>query len=75
MPGFVIHIAIAKEYERKHKNEIKNTEEFIKNAKNIVNDKNNDLDMESRINIYTFQVTMEGLLNLYRDLKNKEESK
>lgn len=54
---------------------IENTEEFIKNAKNIVNDKNNDLDMESRINIYTFQVTMEGLLNLYRDLKNKEESK
>ena len=32
MPGFVIHIAIAKEYERKHKNEIKNTEEFIKGA-------------------------------------------
>ena len=54
---------------------IENTEEFIKNAKDIVNDKNNDLDMESRINIYTFQVTMEGLLNLYRDLKNKEESK
>lgn len=54
---------------------IENTEEFIKNAKNIVNDKNNDLDMESRINIYTFQVTMEGLLNLYRNLKNKEESK
>lgn len=54
---------------------IENTEEFIKNAKDIVNDKNNDLDMESRINIYTFQVTMEGLLNLYRNLKNKEESK
>lgn len=54
---------------------IENTEAFIQNAKDIVNDKNNDLDMESRINIYTFQVTMEGLLNLYRDLKNKEESK
>lgn len=54
---------------------IENTEAFIENAKDIVNDKNNDLDMESRINIYTFQVTMEGLLNLYRDLKNKEESK
>lgn len=54
---------------------IENTEEFIKNAKDIVNDKNNDLDMESRINIYTFQVTIEGLLNLYRNLKNKEESK
>ena len=54
---------------------IENTEAFIENAKDIVNDKNNDLDMESRINIYTFQVTMEGLLNLYRNLKNKEESK
>ena len=54
---------------------IENTEAFIQNAKDIVNDKNNDIDMESRINIYTFQVTMEGLLNLYRDLKNKEESK
>ena len=49
---------------------IENTEAFIENAKDIVNDKNNNLDMESRINIYTFQVTMEGLLNLYRNLKN-----
>lgn len=54
---------------------IENAEEFIENAKDIVNDKNNNLDMESRINIYTFQVTMEGLLNLYRNLKNKEELK
>ena len=54
---------------------IENAEAFIENAKDIVNDKNNNLDMESRINIYTFQVTMEGLLNLYRNLKNKEESK
>ena len=54
---------------------IENTEAFIENAKDIVNDKNNNLDMESRINIYTFQVTIEGLLNLYRNLKNKEESK
>lgn len=29
MPGFVIHIATANEYIRKHKNEIKNKEEFI----------------------------------------------
>lgn len=54
---------------------IENAEAFIENAKDIVNDKNNNLDMESRINIYTFQVTIEGLLNLYRNLKNKEESK
>ena len=54
---------------------IENAEAFIENAKDIVNDKNNNLDMESRINIYTFQITMERLLNLYRDLKNKEESK
>lgn len=53
---------------------IENAEAFIENAKDIVNDKNNNLDMESRINIYTFQVTIEGLLNLYRNLKNKEES-
>lgn len=32
MPGFTIHIAIAKEYARKHRNEIKNTEEFIEGA-------------------------------------------
>ena len=29
MPGFVIHLATANEYIRKHKNEIKNKEEFI----------------------------------------------
>ena len=30
MPGFVIHIAIAKQYIKKHKNEIKDEKEFIK---------------------------------------------
>lgn len=30
MPGFTIHIAVAKEYIKKHKDEIKNEEEFIK---------------------------------------------
>ncbi len=30
MPGFVIHIAVGKEYIKKHKNEVKNTEEFFK---------------------------------------------
>ena len=30
MPGFAIHIAVAKEYIKKHKQEIKNEEEFIK---------------------------------------------
>ena len=29
MPGFTIHIAIAKEYAKKHNNEIKNINEFI----------------------------------------------
>lgn len=29
MPGFTIHIAIAKEYARKHKGEIRNIDEFI----------------------------------------------
>lgn len=29
MPGFTIHIAIAKEYARKHEKEIKNIDEFI----------------------------------------------
>ncbi len=29
MPGFMIHIAIAKEYAKKHQEEIKNIEEFI----------------------------------------------
>lgn len=32
MPGFVIHIAIAKEYLKKHKNEILDEEEFFKGA-------------------------------------------
>ena len=30
MPGFVIHLAVANEYMNKHKNEIKNKQEFIK---------------------------------------------
>ena len=29
MPGFVIHIAVAKEYINKHKNEIKDEKEFL----------------------------------------------
>lgn len=32
MPGFTIHIAIAKQYMKKHKQEIKNEEEFIKGS-------------------------------------------
>ncbi len=32
MPSFVIHIAVAKEYIKNHKNEIKNQEEFIQGA-------------------------------------------
>ena len=30
MPSFTMHIAIANEYIRKHKNEIKNIKEFVK---------------------------------------------
>ena len=30
MPGFIIHIAVGKEYVKKHENEIKNIEEFLK---------------------------------------------
>lgn len=32
MPGFTIHIAIAKEYAKKHEKEIKNMEEFIEGS-------------------------------------------
>lgn len=32
MPGFVIHIAIAKEYAKNHNKEIKNVQEFIEGA-------------------------------------------
>lgn len=32
MPGFTIHMAIAKQYIAKHENEIKNEEEFIKGS-------------------------------------------
>ena len=42
MPGFTIHIAIAKEYMKKHKNEIKNEDEFIKGV--IAPDMNEKLD-------------------------------
>lgn len=41
MPGFIIHIAIANEYMRKHKKEIKDKEAFIKGtiAPDLSNDK------------------------------------
>ena len=42
MPGFTIHIAIAKEYVKKHKLEIKNEEEFIKGV--IAPDMNKELN-------------------------------
>ena len=42
MPGFTIHIAIAKEYIKKHENEIKNEDEFIKGV--IAPDMNENLD-------------------------------
>lgn len=32
MPGYIIHIAVAKEYTKKHKKQVKNEEEFIKGA-------------------------------------------
>ena len=42
MPGYTIHIAIAKKYIEKHKNEIKNEEEFTKGV--IAPDMNEKLD-------------------------------
>ena len=42
MPGYVIHIATAKQYMKKHKTEIKNEEEFIKGV--IAPDMNEKLD-------------------------------
>lgn len=42
MPGFTIHIAIAKQYIKKHNTEIKNEEEFIKGS--IAPDMNEKLD-------------------------------
>ena len=42
MPGYTIHIAIAKKYIEKHKNEIKNEEQFIKGV--IAPDMNEKLD-------------------------------
>ena len=42
MPGFTIHIAIAKQYMKKHKEEIKNEEEFIRGS--IAPDLNKSLD-------------------------------
>ena len=42
MPGFTIHIAIAKQYMKKHPSEIKNEDEFIKGV--IAPDMNARLD-------------------------------
>ena len=42
MPGFTIHIAIAKKYAKKHPSEIKNEDEFIKGV--IAPDMNEKLD-------------------------------
>lgn len=42
MPGYTIHIATAKQYIKKHKEEIKNEEEFIKGV--IAPDMNEKLD-------------------------------
>ena len=42
MPGYTIHIAIAKQYKKKHELEIKNEEEFIKGV--IAPDMNENLD-------------------------------
>jgi len=42
MPGFTIHIAVAKRYIEKHKSEIKSEEEFIKGA--IAPDMNEKMD-------------------------------
>ena len=42
MPGFIIHIAVAKKYIEKHKLEIKNEEDFIKGT--IAPDMNVNLD-------------------------------
>ncbi len=42
MPGFTIHMAVAKEYIKKHENEIKNEDEFIKGV--IAPDMNENLD-------------------------------
>ena len=41
MPGFVIHLAIGKEYIKKHDNEIKNMEEFMKGV--VAPDLNEDM--------------------------------
>lgn len=41
MPGFTIHIAVAKEYIKKHNGEIQNEEEFIKGS--IAPDMNEDM--------------------------------
>ena len=42
MPGYTIHMAIAKQYAQKHNTEIKNKEEFIKGS--IAPDMNENLD-------------------------------
>lgn len=42
MPGFTIHMAIAKQYTKKYNSEIKNEDEFIKGA--IAPDMNENLD-------------------------------
>lgn len=48
MPGFVIHVAIGKEYVRKHKNEIRNEKEFLKGilAPDLISLRNKEISKE-----------------------------
>ena len=46
MPGFTIHIAVAKEYAKKHPKEIRDVDEFIKGsiAPDNISLENSDID-------------------------------
>lgn len=45
---------------------IANAEAYVNNAKQILNSGDNDLNDTMETNIYTLQITIEGLLNLYK---------
>lgn len=49
--------------------------EFINNIKEILNEGNNDLTKKVETDFYTLQVVLQGLLDLYKKEKEKNEYK
>lgn len=69
MPGINIHLAVAKKYIEKHKNEIKNENEFLKGT--LKPDLNDDLNniCEDKIKSHYIPIESKNDVNFVTDLK------